>query len=64
MLSLVVSLMREKRSSHSCGQKRQKDALAWGVQITGISTFSPQKTEHLSAGTAPGELAEHPPALI
>lgn len=64
MLSFVVSLMREKRSSHSCGEKSQKDAPAWGAQVTGICTFSPQKTEHLSAGMAPGELAEHPPALI
>lgn len=56
-------LTQLQREEPGCSAPHQKDAPAQDAQATGISTFSPQKLEPLSAGTGPGELAE-PPLLI
>jgi len=52
------------REEPGCLAPDYKDAPAWGAQATAISTFSPQKTEPLSTGTAPGVLAEPHPADV
>lgn len=67
MLSFVVSLMREKRSSQSWGHKSETQPpdsrmLLPGLpRVQGFLPFHPQN-QPMSAGMAPGEL-EHPPML-
>lgn len=67
MLSFVVSLMREKRSSQSWGHKSEAQPPDSRMLLPGlprVQEFLPfhLKKQPMSAGMAPGEL-EHTPML-